>query len=442
MYRIILLRTLFGNTINQKLKKVLIISYYWPPSGGVSVLRSLKITKYLRNFGWEPIVYHPSNAHYPYLDKGNMKDIPEGITTLKRPILEPFKTFKIITGRKHNEPLNSIVEIKENKNKVLDKIGIWIRGNFFIPDARSLWIRPSYRFLSKFISNNQMDAIFTDGPPHTNTYIGYLLKKKTGIPWLSDYQDPWTQVDYYEKMLIGKRADRIHHRMEQECIQLADKLTIASPTWKKDLETIGAKNVDVVYYGFDESDFGDLKKQKDEHFQIVHTGLLGNDRNPASLIKSIETIETDRKIRLLLVGSVDINVLKELKAICKKVEVLHLGTVSRGEAIQHAKNADLLILPLNKAKNAKGRLPGKLYEYLRTYNPILALGPEDGDAAQILNQTQSGTCIEYSDFQRQKEVVECILQGKSPFKPRRDKIQFYSNENQTGLIAGYLDQII
>ena len=422
------------------MKKVLVISYYWPPSGGVSVLRTLKIVKYLRNFGWEPIVYVPSNAHYPYLDQENEKDVPEDLTILRKPILEPFKMFKLITGRGKNQPLNSIVQVREKKFSLLDKLGIWIRGNFFIPDARAFWIRPSVKFLVSYLKDHPVEAIFTDGPPHTNTYIANKVKQKTGIPWLSDYQDPWTQVDYYSMLSIGKRADRIHKSMEQECFQNADKITIASPRWKKDLEDIGAKNVEVIYYGYDESDFKELKKEPSEYFDIVHIGLLGIDRYPEGFFQVLESFN-DSKLRLVLAGQVDVEVLKGLQKL-KNVKVDFRGTIPRKDALQLAMNADLLLLPINKAENARGRLPGKLYEYLRTYNPILAFGSTAGDAAQIIKKTETGVTIGYDDSENQKEFLRALIDGTFSLSPDKKEIASFSNENQTKKIAQFLDEII
>ncbi len=273
------------------MKRVLVISYYWPPAGGISVLRTLKIVKYLQHFEWEPIVYAPLNADYPFLDSNNEQDIPKNIKVIKKPIIEPFKAFKFLSGRGAGNQLNSIVHVRDKKISWIDKIGIWIRGNCFIPDARSLWIKPSTKFLLKFLEKNPVDAIFTDGPPHTNTCIANLLKKKTGIPWLSDYQDPWTQVDYYQMFSIGKYAHRIHSRMEQECFVNADKITIVSPSWKSDLERIGAKDVEVIYFGYDEADFKDLKRKESEYFDIVHIGLLGIDRHVKEFINILSKSE-------------------------------------------------------------------------------------------------------------------------------------------------------
>jgi hypothetical protein len=177
------------------------------------VLRCLKIAKYLRDFGWEPIIFTAENAAYQYLDFSNEKDIPEGVEIHKVPIIEPINAFKFFSGRKKDAPLQNITANSAKKKTFIDKLGMWLRGNFFIPDARFMWIKPSVAYLSDYLKNNPVDAIFTDGPPHTNTVIGMRLSQRFGIPWIADFQDPWTQVDYYEDLYIGKRADKKHNAL-------------------------------------------------------------------------------------------------------------------------------------------------------------------------------------------------------------------------------------
>ena len=427
-----------------KAKRVLVISYYWPPAGGISVLRSLKIVKYLRDFGWEPVVFTASNAHYPYLDEGGLADVPKNLEILKLPIIEPFKLFKWLTGRKKTDPLNSIVQIKDDKSSWFDLIGIYLRGNFFIPDARALWIQPSVKYLKNYLSTHPVDAIFSDGPPHTNTVIAYQLKKELGIPWLMDFQDPWTQADYYQMMPIGRRASIQHRTMEQECLHAANKTTIASNTWKKDLESIGATNVEVLYYGYDEDDFKQLQKNKPQDtFDIIHIGLIGHDRAPVDLMEVIEKIKSSKPIRLRLAGQIDQTVKKQLKQIAHHVQIDFLGIVSRKDALQLAMNAHLLILLLNQAENAQGRLPGKLYEYLRTYNPILALGPPASDAHKILKECNAGICCAYEDQKSQAAYINLMMrQDTSTVLTDNPTVLNYSNKSQTQKVAQYLEEIL
>lgn len=430
-------------------KKVLIITYYWPPAGGIGVLRCLKLAKYLRSFGWEPIIYTTKDADYPYFDENNEKDIPEGIQVLKQPIMEPFGLFKKLTGRKKGTPLNNIVHVRD-KQTIIDKLGIWVRGNFFIPDARCLWIKPSVKYLKEYLKENPVDAILTDGPPHTNTAIGLHVAKETGIPWLADFQDPWTQVDYYKLFKVSSWAHKKHSKLEQEVFKTANKITIASPTWGKELEEIGAKDVSVWYYGYDEDDFSSLLPKQDEKFSICHAGLLGFDRNPENLLIALAELceEVDGfkdKLSLKMIGQLDFEVLNKIETLGLNNNLNSLGTVSRARVLEEISNAWVLLLPINKADNAKGRIPGKLYEYLRVQRPILCLGPNNGDVAKIIGETESGKNFEYDDKQGIKNWVreQFVLFSNGRFGNGKghDVIVKYSNKKQSEKIARYLDEI-
>ncbi len=429
------------------MKKVLIITYYWPPSGGIGVHRCLKFVKYLREFGWEPVVYAPLEAQYPYFDETNFSHIPENITILKHKIFEPFDLFKKLSGRKNSDQANPVY-VRDRKLSKIDNFAIWIRGNFFIPDARCFWIKPSLRYLKKYLAKNTVDAIFTDGPPHTNTVIGCRLSKATGIPWLMDFQDPWTQVDYYEMLKIGKRADRLHHKLEKEAFETAKKTTIVSPCWKTDIEKIGAQNVDVLYWGYDEDDFAHESEPLDEEFSIVHAGQLGYDRRPDTLIKILgdikrENPEFGKKLKLKFAGTVDYAIVELIKREGLDENYLALGNISRPDAIKLTEKAQLLLLPLNIADNAKGRIPGKLFENLRAKRPILCLGPTDSDVAGIIKQTNSGRTFEYNDH---KSLYDFILQIFEKYKSDNNKVESFGFERfnvktQTELLAGYLNEI-
>ena len=430
------------------MKRVLIVTYYWPPAGGISVHRSLKIAKYLRHFGWEPVVYTAKDAQYPYFDQGNFKDIPEGIEVLKKSIIEPFNLFKKLSGRKKEESLNNILHVRERKKNLVDRLAIWIRGNFFIPDARALWIRPSVRYLKKYLQEHPVDAIFTDGPPHTNTAIASRLKEATGIPWLADFQDPWTQVDYYQLFPITQWAHRRHLRMEQEALRKADKITIVSPTWKKDLESIGARNVDVIYWGYDEDDFRDLQAQPNPNFSISHAGLLGHDRNTPTLFEclrelKLEVPEFAQRLRLELAGQVDFSVLEAISRAGLEENLVNHQIVKRERALQLMADSSLLMLPLNQADNAAGRIPGKFFEYLRVGRPILCFGPPNSDVKSILEQTGRGKSFTYQEKDSLKQFLKeqfINFQNNEDQRSRGD-ISQYSSYQQTKKIAKFLDEI-
>jgi len=431
------------------MKKVLIITYYWPPAGGVSVLRSLKIAKYLNRLEWEPIIYTAKDAQYPYYDESNTKDIPQGITIIRRPIFEPFNIFKKITGRGKDDTLNNILHVRDKKFGILDKLGIWIRGNFFIPDARSFWIKPSTRFLIKYLKKNPVDAIFTDGPPHTNTVIALNIKKVLNIPWLADFQDPWTQVDYYKLFKISNWAHKKHVKLEQEVFKYADKITTVSKSWKSDLEKIGARDVGVIYWGFDEEDFRDLTYDRDPFFSISHVGLLGLDRKPDMLFKGLEELKQEipgfgQNLRLKFAGQLDYSVIESIENSGLKENMNLLGIITRAKSLETIFSSYLLLLPLNKSENAEGRVPGKFFEYLKSSRPILYLGPEKSDVIDIINKTRRGEGFDYDDKAGIKSYIrqlysEYLNQGIVNCDLPIDE---YSIGNQTQKISKYLTRII
>lgn len=440
-------------------KRLLIITYYWPPSGGVGVHRCLKFAKYLREFGWEPVVFTAKNAQYPVFDESNFKHIPEGTEIHQIPIFEPFSLFKNISGRKPEDSPNPVY-VRDKKRSWVDEFAIWVRGNFFIPDARALWIRPAVKYISSYLrQNNTIDAIFSDGPPHTNTRIAWHISRKFNLPWLADFQDPWTQVDYYKLLKITRFANIIHRKMEQQVFRQAKQITIASPSWASDLEKIGASNVKVLYYGYDEEDFRDTETASPEFgdlrtfetkFVINHAGLLGMDRFPETFLKLLSELCSEvndfrEDLKMYFPGEVDYSIRSYIEKLKLDSLTVYPGHVSKAKAIKSMKMSRILLLPLNQADNAKGRLPGKVYEYLRSYTPILALGPEDSDVNKILKDTKTGVCVHYDD---RDQIRDFVLREYFQFKEKKrteaccaEKIREYDVKNQTSKLAEYLNQI-
>ena len=430
------------------LKKVLIITYYWPPSGGIGVHRCLKFAKYLNLYGWTPVIYTALNAHYSYLDETNNKDIPKGITILKHKIKEPFSAFKFLSGRQKNDSSNPVYA-RDKKQSITDKFAIWIRGNFFIPDARALWINPSVKYLSKYLKENHVDAILSDGPPHTNTAIACKLSKKFNIPWLADFQDPWTQVDYYKLLKLTKWADKKHKKMEQQVFKVASKITIASPSWKKDIESIGAKNVDVIYWGYDEDDFINRKVEPSDKFVISHAGLLGFDRLPDVFFKVLHDLKNEidsfsNNLSICLAGNIDYSVVDCIKDNKLLENTTLYGNINREKALDLTVNSNVLLLPLNKADNAMGRIPGKLFEYIASRKSILCLGPNNGDVYKIITPLNCGQSFEYNDYNGIKKFIEKQFSEYSMKinNIKNTNLEEYSVKNQTKKIAEYLSEII
>ena len=431
-------------------KRVLIISYYWPPSGGIAVLRCLKIAKYLRQYGWEPVIFTASDAHYPTIDRSNDRDLPADLEVIRQPILEPYAWYKRFMGKPADENVNNVFYTDKADGGWKHRLAVWVRSNFFIPDARALWIGGSVRRLTKYLAEHPVDAILSDGPPHSNTRIATLVSRHTGIPWLADFQDPWTQVDYYQMLNLTGWGRRRHERLEQEAFAQARLTTIVSPSWKHDLETIGAHNVRVLYWGYDPDDFAGLRRQPHPKFTLTHLGIMGHDRNPEvlfaalrSLSDTVEGFAEDFELRLY--GQIDHRVLNSIERYGLAGQVVFAGSVSREEALQQTLDSRVLLLLLNQQANARGRIPGKLFEYLAVGRPVINFGPEDSDVAGILKRAGRGTTFPYDTApahpaQYLLQLYREYRQGTER-KSDEQEIIAYSHPVLVKKLAGWLDEI-
>ena len=428
------------------MKRVLIISYYWPPAGGISIIRPVKLAKYLRNSGWEPVICTAKNPHYPFEDDKAFIDVPKNLEILKVPIVEPYEIYKKLTGQKQKSALADVIQ-HAPKRSFLHNLSVWVRGNFFIPDARCLWINPVVKELTAYLREHPVDAIITTGPPHSVNRIGYFLKKKLNLPWLADFQDPWTQVDYYRHFKISSLAHKRHRKMEDQVFKHADLITIVSDSWKTDLQSIGAKDVEVVPLGFDLEDFN-IETNLDQQFTLTHLGLLGQDRNPSTLINVIKSICDENedfasKFKLQLVGKVNEELKKQIADLNLSEQVVYKGQVNRDEALQIMQSSQLLLLLLNKAANVSGRIPGKVFEYLGTHRPILSLGPKGTDIETMLIESSAGENIEYeSETLLRSYILATFEKYKTVGLVKKENyFEMYSHEVIAVKFAHLLEQI-
>ncbi|MFA3783650.1 glycosyl transferase family 1 [Melioribacteraceae bacterium 4301-Me] len=430
------------------MKKVLIITYYWPPAGGIGVHRCLKFAKYLREFGWEPIICTAENPEYPVLDESNFKDVPAGIIVLKTRIWEPYNLFKFITGKKKEERIHNVF-LEEEKHTIAHKVGIWIRGNIFIPDARKFWIKPTAKFLINYLKENHVDVLFTNGPPHTNHMIAYKIKRKLNIPWHADFQDPWTQVDYFPQLMLNPISRKIHEAMEQRVFKYADKITICSETWKKDLESIGAKDVGIIVWGYDEDDFKNIHVELSPKFTLSHYGSLGPDRNARTLWKACSIIAKENKqfandLEIELAGFIGHAILNEIESFGLKNNLTLFEHLSRKETLLRMHRSQVLLLILNNMPNVNGRLPGKLFEYLASRRPILVIGPEESDASKIVHTVNAGYTCNFNDLEKTIITIKNLYEKykRGLLLPNKSDISQYSNRSLTKKLSEFLNHIV
>ena len=415
------------------MKKVLIITYYWPPSGGAGVQRWLKFAKYLRRVGWEPVIYTPLNPEYPSTDPALQMDIPEGITVLKTPIREPYMLYKWFSGLKGSERVQPGFISETKRPALAAKISAWIRGNLFIPDARCLWISPSIKYLTKWLKHNKVDALVSTGPPHSMHMIALGVKKKMNIPWLADFRDPWTQIDFFPKLMLTPWAESRHKKLEQSVLATADRVVTVSQTCAHNLENLCGRSIEVVANGYDEDDFDNLPPFSYDSFRITHLGSLNADRNPHKLWEALANLVNldpffAEKLSVRLIGKTDISVIDSIATHGLSGYLEKIDYLPHDQALNRASRSAVLLLAINNAPNALGIATGKLYEYFALQRPILAIGPENGDAAALIRQTESGRVADFDD--RDKMIQ--ILQGwKEDFLLRQLDIRSGNSDQHT-----------
>ena len=430
--------------------KVLIITYYWPPSGGAGVQRWLKFVKYLRDFGWEPVIYTPSNPEFPVIDDSLANDIPAGIEVIRVPIWEPYEFYKKITGKKSTSKINSGFLNNKKSPGLLEQLSVWIRGNLFIPDARKFWIKPSVRFLIKYLNDNHVDAVVSTGPPHSMHLIALGIKERLNIPWLADFRDPWTDIDYYKDLKICAFADKKHKNLELKTIKGCSAMVVVSSDMKENYEKMGGNNVHLITNGFDPDDMEVHEVVRDIKFSIAHIGTLPPSRNLtvlwhalSELSESLPNFENDLEIKL--VGKVDKSVIDDLSMLNLSDRLNRIEYVSHDKVATLMKQSAILLLAINKdSPNAKGILTGKFFEYLVSGRPILAIGPTDGDLARILKASEAGDIAEYDDLEQIKKIVATLYEKylRNDLTNNPKGIERYARKNLTAELAAILNKMI
>ena len=423
-------------------KKVLIITYYWPPAGGPGVQRWLKFSKYLRDYDIEPVIYTIDNPTYPILDSSSENDIPQGIEVLKQPIFELNSILSFFGVHNKKESAGFL----NPKPTLFGKMIQYIRANFFIPDARKFWIQPSVKFLSNYLKNHKIDAIISTGPPHSVHLIGLKLKKQLGIRWISDFRDPWTEIDYFKQLPLTKKATNKHHQLEQEVLVNSDMTIVVGETMKQRYLKY-TSSIEVITNGFDTIQ-NSLPQKLDSNFSITHVGSMNSDRNPQILwdvLKEICDSNSDFKkdLRIKFIGKIDDSVLHDVKVFDQKT-IIRIPYVDHKDVNSYQVSSQVLLLSINNVPSAKGIITGKIFEYLQAKRPILAIGPEDGDAAIILKNTNAGEIV---DFKNKKTLKALIIDFYNTYKEgnlhvKSDNINQYHRKNITSQLAEVIKKVV
>lgn len=427
------------------MKKVLIITYYWPPAGGPGVQRWLKFVKYLRDFDIEPIVYKPSNPDYPLKDLSLVNEIPGDISILEQRIFEPY-FFARLFSKKHTSSISSGIIPADGSQGFLQKLLLYIRGNFFIPDARKSWVKPSVKFLSEYLQDNKIDTIITTGPPHSVHLIGLNLIKAHPIKWVADFRDPWTQIGYHKKLKLTDSSELEHRKLEQQVLDMATHIITTSYTTRVQFEKQTKTPITVITNGYDTQE--SVENKLDDKFTVAHIGSLLSGRDPKNLWEVLGELARENgsfknDLQLKLVGAVSQDVLVSIRNEGLEDNIELTGYVSHAEAVSIQKRSQVLLLIEIDIDDTRGIIPGKLFEYMAARRPILALGPEKWDVERILYETGSGN---YFNYQEKKELKHRILSYyqlflKKELTSNSRNIEKYTRNNLTGKLADLLKQL-
>lgn len=397
------------------MKRALIVTYYWPPAGGPGVQRWLKFVKYFKEFGVEPIVYIPENPNYPLVDENFSAEIPSNVEIIKHPIKEPYRFAKFFSKKKTKQMSSGIIPKKDST--AIEKLMLYVRGNFFIPDARVGWVKPSVKYLSDYLENNDVDVVITTGPPHSLHLIGMQLKKELNVKWIADFRDPWTTIHYHKSLRLNKTSEKKHKALEAAVLNTADVVTVTSPTTKKEFEEITNKPIEVITNGFDITE--EVNYNRDLKFSISHIGSLLSERNPKNLWYILAEIckkntSFKKDLELKFAGAVSDEVKESLSEFNLDENSKFLGYVSHSEALKLQNESQVLLLVEINSAETRAIIPGKLFEYLAAKRPIIALGPNKSDIEAIVDETKSGRFFDYSeDKELKNEILRLYEQYKT-----------------------------
>jgi len=428
------------------MRRALIITYYWPPAGSSGVQRWVKFVKYLREYGWEPVVYTANNPEVASLDESLSKEIPNGVEVIRRNVPEPYGLYKFFTGNR-GKKIGVGFTSSTKKSGFINRLAIWVRGNFFIPDARMFWIRPSTRFLKDYLKTNPVDIIITSGPPHSLHLIGLNLKKKLNIPWIADFRDPWTSIYFYKDLKLTRFADRINRKLELKVLRSSDLNVVVSKSMYEEFKQKGIDKIEIVSNGFDHSEYDFSASIDDNFFSIVHVGTIPPSSNSNAFWKALsrmaqENPEFDKKLKIIFVGDVDSSVINSLKEYNLLEKTQLVGYKPHSEIPKFQKSAQVLLVMA--PSTSKEILTGKIFEYLAANRPVIAIGPIEGDLDNLLSETRAGMMLpsnsEPEIFEGLKWFWEGYNSGWSSFNPQN--INQYSRKELTRRMSELMNMVV
>ncbi len=432
------------------MRRVLVISYYFPPSAGPGVQRTLKFVKYLGEFGWEPVVLtvRPEDASYPGLDPALSEEVPTGIVVRRTRARDPYAAYAKMLGKTKEETVG-VAFIDEQEASWKQRLAKWVRANLFIPDARVGWVPYAVRAGRALIEAGKIDLLFSTGPPHSGHLIARRLYRRYGIPWVADFRDPWTDISYYRELPLTAPARRLDAGLERSVLQEATTVLTVSPSLQKLLSSKTTRPVTVIPNGYDEPDFDEAVPVRRDRFVLAHVGNLAASQNPEVLWRVLGRLLAAGELPQLCLrftGNVDALCRRSLQEAGLGAATEFVPYVPHREAIRYMKEAALLLLCINRVPDSEGIVTGKVFEYIASGRPVIGVGNPDGDAAALLQHTQAGRMFDWDD----ETGVEAYVReayggwqaGEGIGGAASGSVRAYSRRSQTEHLARLFDSLV
>jgi glycosyltransferase involved in cell wall biosynthesis len=421
-------------------KKLLIITYYWPPSGGAGVQRWLKFATNLDHFGWEVhvLTVDEKKASYPYIDQTLSSEIPKSIQVHKTATWEPYKAYQWLTRSK--SPAAGFANVESSSQKsFLQSISLYIRGNLFIPDPRRGWNRYAIKKATQLLDKWDFEAVITTSPPHSSQLIGLALKNTRNIFWIADLRDPWTDIYYYKHLKHSDKSAMKDAKYEQLVLEKTDRIITVSESLSKllktKLEAHAHSKFRVITNGFDALDFQNLPAAISPKFTIGYMGTITNQYRLDSFLEAISHFRNI--IELTFVGELPQEVKRTIEDF--EIKITHVGCLSHRDALIHMSKCSAYLLSIPQVSQNAGIVTGKLFEYLALTKPIIGVGPTQGDAAQIVDRMQAGKFFDYNDVNGITKYVDFLLKT-NPIPKNKDLITEFTRIQLTRQLESLISE--
>jgi glycosyltransferase involved in cell wall biosynthesis len=431
---------------------VLVISYYFPPSGGPGVQRVLKFVKYLPQFGWEPVVLTVDGGDFPARDESLLKEIPPSTKVYRTKIFEPYRLYRKLTGKPASAPVDvENISLGGRRKSIAEGLAGFLRETFFIPDARIGWYPYALPAALDIVKKEGIEAIYSSSPPYSTAVIARDVHRKAKVPWIAGFRDPWIGfISSPDRWSFPRKIDKY---LEQSVYEEANLVECA---WRGIVKDFQAKYPHVspmkclhLPNGFDPDDYPHNEEPSHSEFTVTYTGSMYGRRNPSSFLDAVGNLVKEgkvdlNKIRLRFIGRFGAEVKAMFDASNLKSAIDVISYVPHGESIRELLAADCLLLIVDESKESEEIVPGKVFEYLGARRPILALAQE-GAIAELIRETNAGTVVQNQDTDAiSRAFIECyenFLYHKSKFDPNSEKIRQYERREVTRRLAGLLDYV-